>query len=86
MMGRPPSGGAAGNLTELSVVAKCDNDSSGVGSSTSGGAGTNSSASPTGSSSVPQNEDYEHVYCQLDPYFVSIFTKLYIPSACPSFF
>lgn len=53
-----------------------DAESSGVGSSASGGAhSTNSSAaSPAGSSlsqsQQQQNEDYEHVYCQLDPYFV----------------
>jgi len=47
-----------------------DGESSGVGSGTS----AHSSASPTGSS-IPgnssHNDEYEHVYCQLDPYFVS---------------
>lgn len=77
-------------MRELSLVGKGtigstgtggDTESSGVGSSASGGANsTNSSAaSPAGSSlSQPQqNEDYEHVYCQLDPHFVSVnfFTK-----------
>ncbi|CAL8090560.1 unnamed protein product [Orchesella dallaii] len=67
-------------MRELSLVGKVgiggsggDAESSGVGSSASGGANsTNSSAaSPAGSSlsQPPQNEDYEHVYCQLDPYF-----------------
>lgn len=71
-------------MRELSLVGKVGTigstgtaESSGVGSSASGGAhSTNSSAaSPAGSSlSQPQqNEDYEHVYCQLDPYFVSVF-------------
>lgn len=49
-----------------------DCESSGVGSGTS----AHSSASPTGSS-IPgnssHNEEYEHTYEQLDPYFVSSF-------------
>lgn len=46
----------------------------GVGDGESSGLG---STSPTGSSHPNSNEieheDYEHVYCQLDPYFVSFF-------------
>lgn len=52
--------------SSVMVVGMGDGESSGVGSTTS----------PTGSphhDNEPQHEDYEHVYCQLDPYFVSTF-------------